>query len=888
MNFIPFAILLVFKNEKESAEKLLTDIYSLLRLPFSVYIIDDASTDQTPHTIQSVISHFDHENTFFFENTTSVGREASLSQLYTEVNSDLIWAPSDNQRALEELRYFISLAEVLASPPPNIAEFPASDETDSEEVVSRWITAFVDDEDPEVQKEDSSEADSGEPMTTDTPLEASEEPFFEEAPMTKSGSVAGTESPQFTPREEDRSKQDTKKVFKKSATLPLDNDASDFAKEIREKLIPLIGEGEYLVALKTIDAAIEATPSDTGLIQMKIALLMLMSRFVEASELKHRLKTGNLSGDGPKVRRESILLVDTFLEDNNSDIPFEETPIPQIPRPALPNETVDAKAPEADAVTDSIPAPVGEPPSTEVSVPEETVAEHDVPAELGNETESESESVTASEIDETEDAVSVQPDQEGDDIAVETESPESESDLVSGELAETEKAEDMKLAGNGTPQPKMKIIREYSKNKPRITFGIPTTADGRVLLEQCLGSVTAFSKNHEVEFVIVNNASLDDTADFLKTFADESEAPVKIITNLQNSGFAKSVNQILDEARAEYILILHNDVVFDSDVPGRLADLMDANPKVWLMGPTASFSQFEGQASQAYVPESDNLVEVDFLDSFCMMIRRDASTRFDESLSPAWFEDVDFCLKVMKKGGVVAIAEGVHVQHTGGATTLALGLDPYSKTYWRNLTLFQQKWQMVPQLPIIDASTDPIDVLTWLGDNINHYFPEDHLRDFAYGYLSSEIRTMLVKSDPDRASLFAIIRLLIVIDQRDLLRQVEEKLNRHVPDMQLLYYLIEYYYSKHVYSRCQKYLNMIEVEAGRFRYRMLELKMLIGNKQIREANELIAELTSQIPIHPELFKISGDMHRIHGNSAEAGEFYNLAHVVDPYRFEKKR
>ena len=70
MNLHPLAILLVFRNDKDLAEKILTIIYSNLNEGYKLYIVDDASDDDTAQTIQSVIGHFSHEQSFFYENKT--------------------------------------------------------------------------------------------------------------------------------------------------------------------------------------------------------------------------------------------------------------------------------------------------------------------------------------------------------------------------------------------------------------------------------------------------------------------------------------------------------------------------------------------------------------------------------------------------------------------------------------------------------------------------------------------------------------------------------------------------------------------------------------------------------------------------------------------------
>ena len=93
MNLHPLAILLVFRNDKDLAEKILTIIYSNLNEGYKLYIVDDASDDDTAQTIQSVIGHFSHEQSFFYENKTELGRDKSIQELMQLIESPFIWMP---------------------------------------------------------------------------------------------------------------------------------------------------------------------------------------------------------------------------------------------------------------------------------------------------------------------------------------------------------------------------------------------------------------------------------------------------------------------------------------------------------------------------------------------------------------------------------------------------------------------------------------------------------------------------------------------------------------------------------------------------------------------------------------------------------------------------
>jgi glycosyltransferase involved in cell wall biosynthesis len=63
------------------------------------------------------------------------------------------------------------------------------------------------------------------------------------------------------------------------------------------------------------------------------------------------------------------------------------------------------------------------------------------------------------------------------------------------------------------------------------------------------------------ELVVVNNGSTDGTGDYLAGVQDASPVPVTLISNATNRGFPAAINQGLQYARGEYLVLLNNDVV---------------------------------------------------------------------------------------------------------------------------------------------------------------------------------------------------------------------------------------------------------------------------------------------------------------------------------------
>ena len=83
----------------------------------------------------------------------------------------------------------------------------------------------------------------------------------------------------------------------------------------------------------------------------------------------------------------------------------------------------------------------------------------------------------------------------------------------------------------------------------------------RYFIEQAIQSVYKAANNLEVEIIVIDNASDDQSIDLIaKKFPR-----VKLIANAENRGFGKANNQGIELAQGEYTLLLNPDTVLQED-----------------------------------------------------------------------------------------------------------------------------------------------------------------------------------------------------------------------------------------------------------------------------------------------------------------------------------
>lgn len=99
-------------------------------------------------------------------------------------------------------------------------------------------------------------------------------------------------------------------------------------------------------------------------------------------------------------------------------------------------------------------------------------------------------------------------------------------------------------------------------------------------LEQVLLSIAKSSKNIDLEVIVVDNNSADNSVAMVK-----SKFPSCIlIDNKINSGFSKANNQGINIAQGEYILLLNPDTVLEEDTLEKCCHFMDRHPKAGGLG----------------------------------------------------------------------------------------------------------------------------------------------------------------------------------------------------------------------------------------------------------------------------------------------------------------
>jgi len=417
-----------------------------------------------------------------------------------------------------------------------------------------------------------------------------------------------------------------------------------------------------------------------------------------------------------------------------------------------------------------------------------------------------------------------------------------------------------------------------------VSLIIPTTAHGKPALEHCLLSISEYCNTSGVELIVIDNASLDDTHDYLDELREKRFLNCRAITNKQNAGFAASVNQGLRACNGKYACIIHNDVEFESDVLEQLRDLMDAHPRYAIIGPSTNKTLNPDQAARNVQEDDPELLQAEYLDSFCMMVRTETGLEMDEDYELAFFEDIDLCFQARSKSHKVGIAPHVEITHHFGTTTFALDLDTESEQYWKNVSHFNEKWDIEVFSEDELKSLSTFDRLLALDELVNPLYPEEEIKQQFERLFTDELKTEILNSKHEPEILCKLVHLFMVMNEREVMRRLEDRLDKIELPASIIYQLVRFYYNRNIYSRCIHYLDQLKPQNNSLRAELYRLAISVENKDLEQAIPMLRELMERAPSNPMLYKLAGDIHKFNGDREEAASFYDIAEQINPFEF----
>ena len=230
----------------------------------------------------------------------------------------------------------------------------------------------------------------------------------------------------------------------------------------------------------------------------------------------------------------------------------------------------------------------------------------------------------------------------------------------------------------------------------------------------CVKGIIENTHNLDYEIIIVDNASTDNSAQYVKRNLMERFSQIRLIEAGDNIGFSAGNNLGIKSAKGKYMLIINSDILIWDNALERMVQFMDLHPKAAIAGPRLLHPdsslqlfcyrfpnpqvllyrrtplarlKFAKRAISKYLmrdwDHKDNR-KVDWVQGSCMIVRKFAVDQvglMDEQYF-MFMEDTDWCRRFWQKQWEVWYIADVEIVHYHARASA----DKFYKTLFNKLS----------------------------------------------------------------------------------------------------------------------------------------------------------------------------------------------------------
>jgi len=237
---------------------------------------------------------------------------------------------------------------------------------------------------------------------------------------------------------------------------------------------------------------------------------------------------------------------------------------------------------------------------------------------------------------------------------------------------------------------------------------IIVTRNGLKFTKECIKSVLKNTSDVKYRFIFIDNNSSDKTVEYLKTIKNSI-----LISNSENVGFIKAMNQGFERVEGKYVVWLNNDTIVSQHWLRYLIDHLENHPKSGAIGPLSNgtgiiqkTNDFDKDPTlenvnkfghKLHSKNTGQVVEYHRIAGFCIVMKSELISKvgkLDERFGIGGHDDDDYCKRIRNSGYKILIAKDVFIYHKSGSS-FSLSGDPdleLSFLIQKNRQKFLEKW----------------------------------------------------------------------------------------------------------------------------------------------------------------------------------------------------
>jgi GT2 family glycosyltransferase len=196
--------------------------------------------------------------------------------------------------------------------------------------------------------------------------------------------------------------------------------------------------------------------------------------------------------------------------------------------------------------------------------------------------------------------------------------------------------------------------------------------NNKEVTSRCIDSI--FDNTHcDYRLIIIDNASDAPTRLYLEQLKSSRPEAVLLITNQENLGFTKAVNQGMRAASADFVCIANNDIIVSDGWLQEMMQVAQSHKDIGIVNPATNFGKkkpsnitYQQYAVQMTKGKEGRFSETASPVAFCYLIKKEVIDKIgllDERFSPGYFEDTDYAIRARRAGYKSVFAEGAFVFH---------------------------------------------------------------------------------------------------------------------------------------------------------------------------------------------------------------------------------
>ncbi len=209
-------------------------------------------------------------------------------------------------------------------------------------------------------------------------------------------------------------------------------------------------------------------------------------------------------------------------------------------------------------------------------------------------------------------------------------------------------------------------------------------------VKKCINSLLPTLSTPKYNLIIINDASNNETAVYLREIARVNDEKITLIENSKNLGYTRSVNKGIKLSKSEYIIVLNSDTIVPKNWINKIIACGESSKYIGVIGPLSNAASWQSipelkdfngfkineLPKGVTVDQADKICEnfmfidypkVPLLNGFCYAIKKEVIEKigmFDEEAFPIGYgEEDDFSMRVQNAGYSLAIAINTYVYH---------------------------------------------------------------------------------------------------------------------------------------------------------------------------------------------------------------------------------